>query len=82
MNDSLARVVRTILQLIAAGGLYAITQQIADDVPDRYAPYVLLGYTLLVAIAQNIIEQASGKGILRPDSPPAPANVPPVGKVS
>lgn len=82
MNDSLARVTRTLIQLVAAGGLYALTQQVADDVPTRYAPYVLLGYTLLVTLAQNLVESWTGKGLLRPDSPPAPSNVPTVGKVS
>lgn len=82
MNDSLARVTRTVLQLVAAGGLYALTQQIADDVPDRYAPYVLLAYTLIVTVSQNLVEQWTGKGLLRPNSPPAPSSVPTVGKVS
>lgn len=50
------RILRTILQLIAGGALYALTDQLAADVPSQYAPYVILAYTLLVTIAQNVLE--------------------------
>lgn len=50
------RILRTILQLIAGGALYALIDQLSTDVPEPYAPYVSLLYVLLVTIAQNILE--------------------------
>ena len=51
-----SRVIRTLMQLIAGGALLGLTDQIAKDVPAAYAPYVALGYALLVALAQNLYE--------------------------
>ena len=58
MNDATRRAVRTLLQMIAAGGLTALVNQFATDVPARYAPYVLVGFTLLTSYAQNYAEDA------------------------
>lgn len=61
MNASSARrILRTVLQLIAGGALYGLTQQFAGDVPAQYAPYVLGGYTLAVVVAQNALEDLTG----------------------
>jgi hypothetical protein len=54
--DWIRRAVRTGLQLIASGALFALTEQLAKDVPAEYTPYVLGGYTLLVAGVQNFLE--------------------------
>ena len=60
MNDqSLRRILRTAIQLIAGGALYGLTQQIAGDIDDTYAPYVILGYTFLVNICQNLLEDTT-----------------------
>ena len=58
------RVARTLLQLIVGGGLYALTQQLAKDVPQAYAPYLVIFYTLLVALAQNLIEDMKGSDLV------------------
>lgn len=72
MSDTWARIIRSLLQLVAGGALYGLTEQLAKDVPNAYAPYIILGYTLLVTVAQMLIEDATGKGILRkPGVPPA-----------
>ena len=70
MSDGLGRVVRSVLQLIAGGGLTALFLQIAEDVPESYAPYLVLLSTGLVAIAQILIEELSGTGLLRTGSGP------------
>ena len=82
MSDSMARIVRTLVQLVAGGGLTLLFDQLAKDVPTRWTPYVVLGATLLVTICQNLVEQWRGAGILRPASPPAPATVQTVAPVS
>jgi hypothetical protein len=56
--DSVARVLRTLIQLLAAGGFTALFEQIARDVPPGYTPYILILATLLVTAAQNGLEQA------------------------
>lgn len=58
------RVARTLLQLLAGGALYGLTEQLARDVPAAYGPYVVLGYTLLVALAQNLVEDRTGTDFL------------------
>lgn len=60
-NQTKTRFVRTLLQLIAGGALYGLTEQIAKDLPSEYAPYLILGYTLAVTLVQNIAEDLSGK---------------------
>lgn len=55
-RDFWQRIARTLLQLIAGGALAALTAQIATDLPDRYEPYLTIGYTLIVAAAQNGLE--------------------------
>lgn len=58
MPDWLARILRTIIQLLAGGAFAALFMQIAHDVPENYAPYVTLISALIVNIAQNGLEQA------------------------
>lgn len=57
-NDWWRRAVRTLLQLIASGALLALTDQLAKDVPASYSPYILIFYTVVVAAAQNALEDA------------------------
>ena len=57
------RTLRTLLQLIAAGGLTALVTQISKDVPDSYAPYILLVSALIVTLAQNWLED---NGYIKP----------------
>ena len=72
MNDSLARVLRTFVQLVAGGGLTLLFDQFAKDVPVRYAPYVVLAATLLVSICQNLAEEWRGQAIILPRTPTPP----------
>jgi hypothetical protein len=66
MPDWVARIIRTILQLIAGGAFAELFLQVAKDVPPEYTPYVIIISTLLVTICQNIIEQTTGKALLKP----------------
>lgn len=63
MSDAKSRILRTVLQLIAGGALTALTEQLATDMPAAYAPYLLIGYTLLVTAVQNYAEDA---GLMKP----------------
>lgn len=55
-RDFWQRVARTSLQLVAGGALAGLTSQLASDIPTSYAPYLTIGYTLLVSVAQNAVE--------------------------
>jgi hypothetical protein len=66
MPDYVARVLRTTLQIGAAGGFTAIITEGAKLVPPQYAPMVLAVSVILVSFCQNLIEQATGKAILKP----------------
>lgn len=66
MPDWAARILRTLLQLIAGGALTALIEQVKLDIPAQYVPYLVLLNTLLVTIAQNFVEQKSGYAILKP----------------
>lgn len=57
ISDSLARVLRTLIQMIAAGAFTAIFDQVARDAPDSWRPYVAAIFMLLVVAAQNSLEQ-------------------------
>jgi hypothetical protein len=50
------RALRTLIQLIAAGGLTALTDQLASDMPAHVAPYLVILYAFVVSWAQNFIE--------------------------
>lgn len=62
-NETVRRLIRTLLQLVAGGALAALTDQLAKDIPTAYAPYLVIGYTLLVTLAQNALEDA---GAIKP----------------
>jgi hypothetical protein len=70
MNDSARRIIRGLLQLVAGGGLGALFMQIAKDVPDSYAPYVVMGGAALAIVAQIIVEELTGKDIGVQRTPP------------
>lgn len=55
-RDFWQRIARTMLQLVAGGALAALTNQLASDIPPAYSAYLVLGYTLLVTVAQNAVE--------------------------
>lgn len=69
MPDSVGRVVRTLIQLLAAGAFTELFLQVAKDVPEHYAPYILIFSTLAVTAAQNGLEQAGAiPTLLKPRS--------------
>jgi hypothetical protein len=70
MPDWFARILRTLLQMLAGGAFTALFEQVARDVPPSYTPYVLIISTLIVAAAQNALEEA---GLLKPLLKPADA---------
>jgi hypothetical protein len=67
MPDYAARILRTLIQLLAGGAFAALFTQVAHDVPPQYAPYVVIVTTLFVSTAQNALEQAGAiPTILKP----------------
>lgn len=57
--QSARRVIRTVLQFVAGGGLFALQQQVLGDVDASYAPYIVIAYGLGVSIAQNVLESTT-----------------------
>lgn len=57
MNRTLSRFLRTLLQLVAAGGLTAVIDALAGLAPNA-KPFVLAVSALLVTLAQNLLESA------------------------
>ncbi|MDQ2684107.1 MAG: hypothetical protein M3Y37_11335 [Chloroflexota bacterium] len=70
MSDGVGRIIRSLLQLIAGGGLTALFLQLAEDVPESYAPYLVLLGTGLVAVAQILVEELTGTAVLRAPAGP------------
>lgn len=63
MSDTRRRIARTLLQIIAGGGLATLVNQLALDLPATYVPYLMMASTAAVAIAQMMLEDWSGKDI-------------------
>jgi superfamily II DNA or RNA helicase len=60
------RIVRSLVQLAAGGGLTVLFNQIAQDTNDKYDPYVFMLATLVVIVAQNLYESMSGAKLIGP----------------
>lgn len=60
MNRTISRGLRTLLQLVAAGGLTALINAIADGLAPNAKAIVLACSALVVTLAQNTLE-AHGK---------------------
>lgn len=56
LPDSVRRALRTLVQLVAGGGLTALVDQLAQDLPDAYRPYIFIASTVIVTLAQNYAE--------------------------
>lgn len=65
MSETMKRFLRTLLQLAAGGTFTILFEQIAKDVPSSFTPYILILSTLVVTLAQNAIEEATGKSVLK-----------------
>ncbi len=74
MPDSLRRAIRTLIQLVASGGLVWLTDQLAKDIPSEYVPYMLGLYTIIVALAQNALEDNTSFPALLKSPPSAGQN--------
>jgi hypothetical protein len=66
-TDAKWRIIRSVLQLIAGGGLGELFRQLATDVPESYAPYIMLLSAGLVMAAQNIYEAVTDTKIIGPE---------------
>ena len=71
MPDWLARIIRTALQIGAAGGFTALITEWAKLVPPQYAPMILAGSLILVSFSQNLLED---KGVVPALLKPTNAN--------
>ncbi len=58
MNRTTSRGLRTLLQLVAAGGLTALVNAIAEGLTPNVKAIVLAGSALVVTLAQNLLETA------------------------
>ena len=47
------------------GAFTVLFEQIANDVPRSYTPYILIASTLVITLAQNTVEDATGKRFLK-----------------
>jgi hypothetical protein len=65
-RDSMWRIFRSVLQLIAGGGLTALLYQVAKDLPEGYAPYITLLSTGIVVLAQNAVEAMTDTKLIGP----------------
>lgn len=76
MQDWIARILRTLGQMIAGGGFTLLFDQLVHDIDPRYAPYVALGATLFVTFVQNLLEDAKViPTLMKPASPPSSKTV-------
>ena len=74
LPDSLRRTIRTLIQLVASGGLTWLTDQLAHDLDPVWVPYMMGTYTLVVVLAQNYLEDTGIAGKTLPAILKAPAN--------
>jgi len=60
------RIIRSLVQLVAGGGLTVLFNQIAQDTNDKYDPYVFMVATLVVIVAQNVYEAMTDTKLIGP----------------
>ena len=65
-RDSMWRIIRSLVQLVAGGGLTVLFNQIAQDTNDKYDPYVFMVATLVVIVAQNVYEAMTDTKLIGP----------------
>lgn len=63
MVDWKERVMRTVFQLMVAGVLTGLVNQLILDLPPSWAPYIALAFAAVVTLVQNYAERA---GWVRP----------------
>jgi preprotein translocase subunit SecY len=57
MRETIYRVLRTLVQMVAGGGLTVLVDQIVTDVPASYAVYIVIGFGIVVGLCQNLLEE-------------------------
>lgn len=57
MSDTLNRTIRTILQVVASGGLTAMVATVADGLSPVVSALVLAVWMIVVTFAQNALEE-------------------------
>ena len=72
VSQSIARPVRTGLQLVSAGVLVELVDSTIWDMTDRQYAAVVAALTMVLGFIQVVIEDSTGKALLRVPSPPAP----------
>ena len=75
LHRGVRKAIRSALQLVAAGALTAAVNTFADGLAPNVKVYVLAGWTVAVALAQNSLEAAGKVTVLLP----TPGLVPSVG---
>lgn len=71
MKRAINRAIRTLLQLVAAGGLTALVAALGDGLDTESAALLTIGWGVVVAFAQNLLEGTGTLPVLLP-SPPVP----------
>lgn len=56
LPDYLKRGIRTLIQLVASGGLTALVDKLAGGLDPSYVALVLSGWQVVVTLAQNWLE--------------------------
>lgn len=74
MNRAIRRTLRTLGQLIAAGGLTGTVAAVADGLTPYVAGIVLAASMLLATFLQNLLEGLGAVGPILEDRLPAPPN--------
>jgi hypothetical protein len=70
VNDSLARFIRSLAFMVAGGALQPLVDAFLVDLNDRYDPYVIVFYGLLINAVVLLVEEWKSTGIMRTPTPP------------
>lgn len=71
VSQSIARPVRTGLQLVSAGVIVEVVDVTVWDMTDRQYGAIVALLTMVIGFLQVVLEDKTGKAILRTPSPPA-----------
>lgn len=70
MNRAMKKALRTLLQMVAGGGLAALFTQVSADIDPRWMPYWVVGTSVFVTWAQNFGESMGWWPVLFKTHPP------------
>lgn len=80
MNHAVRKALRTLLQLIVAGGLTGIVSHLADGLDPSSTALMLMIWQVVVTLAQNALEASGKVPTLLPSPPVSGADAPLVAK--